>query len=67
MSGTVEHNPDEPLAARDHVPGRAWRYAADRATISLAQSTQAINGQRGKGNNVKSTGPPAPITSLAAN
>ena len=37
--------------------------AAAHATISLAQSTQAINGQRGKGNfNVKLTGPPAPVT-----
>ena len=36
--------------------------AAAHATISLAQSTQAINGQRGKGNfNVKKTGPPAPM------
>jgi Zn-dependent M28 family amino/carboxypeptidase len=41
--------------------------AAAHVTISLAQSTQAINGLRGKGNfNVKSTGPPAPLTSLAA-
>jgi Zn-dependent M28 family amino/carboxypeptidase len=35
--------------------------AAAHATISLAQSTQAVNGQRGKGNfNVKHTGPPPP-------
>ena len=33
--------------------------AAAHATISLAQSTQAINGQRGKGNfNIKPTAPP---------
>jgi hypothetical protein len=39
--------------------------AAAHATISLAQSTQAINGQRGKGNfNVKKPVPPAPIESL---
>jgi Peptidase family M28/PA domain len=38
--------------------------AAAHATISLAQSTQAINGQRGKGNfNIKPV-PPAPIESL---
>ena len=36
--------------------------AAAHATISLAQSTQAINGQRGKGNfNIKKAGPPAPL------
>ncbi|GAA4398978.1 aminopeptidase PaaP [Fodinibacter luteus] len=36
--------------------------AAAHATISLAQSTQAINGQRGKGNfNVKDAAPPTPI------
>jgi Zn-dependent M28 family amino/carboxypeptidase len=41
--------------------------AAAHLTISLAQSTQAINGERGKGNfNVKSTGPPAPMISLSA-
>jgi hypothetical protein len=40
--------------------------AAAHATLSLAQSTQAINGQRGKGNfNVKKTGPPAPLMSTA--
>ena len=39
--------------------------AAAHATISLAQSTQAINGQRGKGNfNTKKTGPPAPLVSM---
>jgi hypothetical protein len=39
--------------------------AAAHATISLAQSTQAINGERGKGNfNVKDTGPPAPDSNL---
>jgi hypothetical protein len=38
--------------------------AAAHATISLAQSTEAINGQRGKGNfNVKQTGPPTPMMS----
>jgi hypothetical protein len=37
--------------------------AAAHATISLAQSTQAINGERGKGNfNVRPMGPPAAIT-----
>jgi Zn-dependent M28 family amino/carboxypeptidase len=40
--------------------------AAAHATISLAQSTQAINGQRGKGNfNIKDTGPPAPIAVIS--
>ena len=40
--------------------------AAAHATISLAQSTQAINGQRGKGNfNVKPTAPPAPVVSMS--
>ena len=40
--------------------------AAAHATISLAQSTQAINGQRGKGNfNVKESGPPTPVLSTA--
>jgi Zn-dependent M28 family amino/carboxypeptidase len=40
--------------------------AAAHATISLAQSTQAVNGKRGKGNfNVKDTGPPAPIAVLS--
>jgi hypothetical protein len=39
--------------------------AAAHATISLAQSIQAINGQRGKGNfNVKKTAPLAPMESL---
>ena len=42
--------------------------AAAHATISLAQSTQAVNGQRGKGNfNVKDTGPPTPIASISGN
>ena len=42
--------------------------AAAHATISLAQSTQAINGQRGKGNfNVKDTGPPAPLVVVSGN
>jgi hypothetical protein len=36
------------------------------ATISLAQSTQAINGQRGKGNfNVKDVGPPTPVLTMS--
>jgi hypothetical protein len=40
--------------------------AAAHATISLAQSTQAVNGKRGKGNfNVKRTGPPTPIASIS--
>jgi Zn-dependent M28 family amino/carboxypeptidase len=40
--------------------------AAAHATISLAQSTQAVNGQRGKGNfNVKHMPPPTPIASIA--
>ena len=40
--------------------------AAAHATISLAQSTQAINGKRGKGNfNVKPTAPPAPVLSTS--
>ncbi len=39
--------------------------AAAHATISLAQSTQAINGQRGKGNfNLKKPVPAAPMDSL---
>ena len=42
--------------------------AAAHATISLAQSTQAVNGQRGKGNfNTKRTGPPAPLLSTTDN
>jgi Zn-dependent M28 family amino/carboxypeptidase len=42
--------------------------AAAHATISLAQSTQAINGQRGKGNfNVKEPAPPTPIASISGN
>ncbi len=42
--------------------------AAAHATISLAQSTQAINGQRGKGNfNVKHPAPPTPIASISGN
>jgi Zn-dependent M28 family amino/carboxypeptidase len=41
--------------------------AAAHATISLAQSTQAVNGQRGKGNfNIEGGGAPAPIESLSA-
>ncbi|RPI09964.1 MAG: M28 family peptidase, partial [Actinobacteria bacterium] len=41
--------------------------AAAHATISLAQSTQAVNGQRGKGNfNVEGGGQPAPIGSITA-
>ena len=37
--------------------------AAAHATISLAQSTQAINGVRGKGNfNVPPAAPPAPLS-----
>ena len=40
--------------------------AAAHATISLAQSTQTVNGQRGKGNfNIKDTGPAEPIASLS--
>jgi hypothetical protein len=40
--------------------------AAAHATISLAQSTQVVNGQRGKGNfNVKDPAPPTPIASLS--
>ena len=40
--------------------------AAAHATISLAQSTQAINGERGKGNfNVKPTAPPAPLVTMS--
>jgi Zn-dependent M28 family amino/carboxypeptidase len=40
--------------------------AAAHATISLAQSTQAVNGQRGKGNfNVKHPAPPTPIASIS--
>ena len=40
--------------------------AAAHATISLAQSTQAINGQRGKGNfNVKPADTPTPIGSTS--
>ena len=40
--------------------------AAAHATISLAQSTQAVNGERGKGNfNVKPPEPPTPIASLS--
>jgi hypothetical protein len=40
--------------------------AAAHATISLAQSTQAINGQRGKGNfNIKGPGSETPVESLA--
>jgi hypothetical protein len=40
--------------------------AAAHLTISLAQSTQAVNGERGKGNfNVKHTGPPAPMATSA--
>jgi hypothetical protein len=40
--------------------------AAAHATISLAQSTQAINGQRVKGNfNIKKAGPPAPLVTVA--
>jgi len=40
--------------------------AAAHATISLAQSTEAINGVRGKGNfNVKHQGPPTPVASLS--
>jgi hypothetical protein len=40
--------------------------AAAHATISLAQSTQAINGQRGKGNfNITDTGPPPPVSSVS--
>jgi hypothetical protein len=39
--------------------------AAAHATISLAQSTEAINGVRGKGNfNVKQTEPPSPMMSM---
>ena len=39
--------------------------AAAHATISLAQSAQAINGQRGKGNfNLKKPVPAAPMNSL---
>jgi Peptidase family M28/PA domain len=42
--------------------------AAAHMTISLAQSTQAINGVKGKGNfNVKHTGPPATPASMAGN
>jgi hypothetical protein len=38
--------------------------AAAHATISLAQSTEAINGVRGKGNfSVKQTEPPTPMMS----
>ena len=41
--------------------------AAAHATISLAQSTQAINGQRGKGNfNVKESDPPTPVRLTAS-
>jgi hypothetical protein len=41
--------------------------AAAHATISLAQSTQAVNGERGKGNfNVRNPGPPAPDVILTA-
>jgi hypothetical protein len=40
--------------------------AAAHATISLAQSTQAINGQRGKGNfNIKPADTPTPIGSTS--
>jgi hypothetical protein len=40
--------------------------AAAHATISLAQSTEAINGERGKGNfNVKQTEPPLPMMSIS--
>ena len=40
--------------------------AAAHATISLAQSTQAINGKRGKGNfNVKPADTPTPIGSTS--
>jgi hypothetical protein len=40
--------------------------AAAHATISLAQSTQAVNGQRGKGNfNVRKATVPTPIASLS--
>ena len=38
--------------------------AAAHATISLAQSTQAINGQRGKGNFNQEPVPAAPMNSL---
>jgi hypothetical protein len=39
--------------------------APAHATISLAQSTEAINGVRGKGNfNVKQTEPPSPMMSM---
>lgn len=41
--------------------------AAAHATISLAQSTQAINGQRGKGNFNTKTTVPAPFSSMASN
>ena len=41
--------------------------AAAHTTISLAQSTQAVNGERGKGNfNTQPGGPPAPIRSIGA-
>ena len=40
--------------------------AAAHATISLAQSTQAINGERGKGNfNIKESDPPTPVLALS--
>jgi hypothetical protein len=39
--------------------------AAAHATISLAQSTQAVNGERGKGNfKLEGGGPPAPISAI---
>ena len=49
------------LAALDQMSD-----AAAHATISLAQSTEAINGKRGKGNfNVKELAPPAPLLSTS--
>ena len=49
------------LAALDQMSD-----AAAHATISLAQSTEAINGKRGKGNfNVKELTPPAPLLSTS--